>query len=208
MMESALRRQLVPETALASWVRNIQASVWNALAPRKDFSKEKGLTVRWQSLQMILNCSMNIVITECDFSSLAESENEKSDWVNIIFKPLDDTIVGPPDVKVKSESGSLHVDFTGPLAVQESHVWPLNKYYGSWVYRVLYWKKGNSEEVITTDSKYNSEILSGLDPWTIYCLQVQAVIPEWNKTGKLSEEFCDMTTANVYGGRGSFLAQM
>ncbi|XP_039351917.1 interleukin-10 receptor subunit beta isoform X3 [Mauremys reevesii] len=153
------------------------------------------------------NMCVNIVITECDFSSLpvygeytlrvrAESENEKSDWVNIIFKPLDDTIIGPPDVKVKSESGSLHVDFTGPVAVQELHEWPLNKYYGSWVYRVLYWKKGNSEEVITTDTKYNSEILSGLDPWTIYCLQVQAVIPEWNKTGKLSDEFCDRTTDN------------
>ncbi|XP_032629567.1 interleukin-10 receptor subunit beta [Chelonoidis abingdonii] len=170
---------------------------------------KENITYTVESISSLYNRNMcvNIVITECDFSSLpvygeytlrvrAESENEKSGWVNIIFKPLDDTIIGPPDVKVKSESGSLHVDFTGPVAVQESHVWPLNKYYGSWVYRVLYWKKGNSEEVITTDTKYNSEILSGLDPWTIYCLQVQAVIPEWNKTGKLSEEFCDRTTDN------------
>ncbi|EMP32259.1 Interleukin-10 receptor subunit beta [Chelonia mydas] len=172
------------------------------------FHKEN-ITYTVESISSLYNRNLckNIVITECDFSSLsvygnytlrvrAESENEESDWVNTIFKPLDDTIIGPPDVKVKSESGSLHVDFTGPVVVQGSDKWPLKKYYGSWAYRVLYWKKSNSEEVVTTDTKYNSEILSGLDPWTIYCLQVQAVIPEWNKTGELSEKFCDRTTDN------------
>ncbi|XP_048723919.2 interleukin-10 receptor subunit beta isoform X3 [Caretta caretta] len=172
------------------------------------FHKEN-ITYTVESISSLYNRNLckNIVITECDFSSLsvygnytlrvrAESENEESDWVNTIFKPLDDTIIGPPDIKVKSESGSLHVDFTGPVVVQGSDKWPLKKYYGSWAYRVLYWKKSNSEEVVTTDTKYNSEILSGLDPWTIYCLQVQAVIPEWNKTGELSEEFCDRTTDN------------
>ncbi|KAG6932734.1 interleukin 10 receptor subunit beta [Chelydra serpentina] len=171
------------------------------------FHKEN-ITYTVESISSLFNrkVCVKIVITKCDFSSLpvygnytlrvrAESENEESDWVNTIFKPLDDTIIGPPDVKVKSESGSLHVDFTGPLVVQGSDKWPLKKYYGSWVYRVLYWKKSSSEEVITTDTKYNSEILSGLAPWTIYCLQVQAVIPEW-KTGELSEVFCDRTTDN------------
>ncbi|XP_074839543.1 interleukin-10 receptor subunit beta [Carettochelys insculpta] len=149
----------------------------------------------------------NIVNTECDFSSLiiygdftlqvrAESKNEESDWVNITFSPMDDTIIGPPDVKVKSESGSLHVDFTGPFAVHGLEKWPLKTYYGSWMYRVLYWKKTNSEEVKTTDAKYDSEILSGLDPWTIYCLRVQGISPEFNRTGELSEEVCDSTTDN------------
>ncbi|KFV89704.1 Interleukin-10 receptor subunit beta, partial [Fulmarus glacialis] len=46
------------------------------------------------------------------------------------------------------------------------------------------------------DTKHNSEILSQLEPWTIYCIQVQAVIPEWNKTGELSGELCEQTTHN------------
>ncbi|NWX15415.1 I10R2 protein, partial [Aegotheles bennettii] len=105
-------------------------------------------------------------------------------------------VIGPPDVIVKSESGSLHVDFIGPFAEHENDMWPLKKYYGSWNYRILYWKKGSNTEVTHTDTKHNSEILSQLEPWTVYCIQVQAVIPEWNKTGELSGELCEQTTHN------------
>ncbi|XP_035752353.1 LOW QUALITY PROTEIN: interleukin-10 receptor subunit beta [Egretta garzetta] len=151
--------------------------------------------------------STNLRVTECDISSLsaygdyilqvrAESENNHSEWATIRFKPMDDTIIGPPDVKVKSESGSLHVDFIGPFAEQEHDRWPLKQYYGSWNYRILCWKKGSNTEITHIDTKHNSEILSQLEPWTIYCIRVQAVIPEWNKTGKLSEELCEQTTHN------------
>ncbi|XP_025964338.1 interleukin-10 receptor subunit beta isoform X1 [Dromaius novaehollandiae] len=153
------------------------------------------------------NLSTDMGLTECDVSSLsaygdyilrvrAESENKQSDWVIVRFKPMDDTIIGPPDVKVKSESGSLHVDFIGPIVEHEPDKWSLKQYYGSWNYRILYWKKGSNKEVIHIDTKHNSEILSQLEPWTMYCIQVQAVIPEWNKTGELSQELCDQTTHN------------
>ncbi|XP_071610281.1 interleukin-10 receptor subunit beta isoform X2 [Heliangelus exortis] len=153
------------------------------------------------------NLSTNLRLTACDISSLsaygdytllvrAESGNEHSDWVKIRFKPMDDTVIGPPNVKVKSVSGSLHVDFIGPFAENEEDKWPLQKYYGLWNYRILYWKKGSKTEVASTDSIYNSEILSQLEPWTVYCVQVQAVIPESNKRGELSEELCEQTTHN------------
>ncbi|XP_074956790.1 interleukin-10 receptor subunit beta [Phalacrocorax aristotelis] len=149
----------------------------------------------------------NLRLTECDVSFLsaygdyilqvrAESENNHSDWATIRFKPMDDTVVGPPDVKVKSESGYLHVDFIGPFAEHEHDRWPLKHYYGSWNYRILYRKKGSDTEVTHVDTKHNSEILSQLEPWTIYCIQVQAVIPDWNKTGELSRELCEQTTHN------------
>ncbi|XP_023782199.1 interleukin-10 receptor subunit beta-like isoform X2 [Cyanistes caeruleus] len=51
-------------------------------------------------------------------------------------------------------------------------------------------------EVAQVDTKHNSEILSQLEPWTVYCVRVQAVIPEWNKTGELSKELCEQTTHN------------
>lgn len=50
--------------------------------------------------------------------------------------------------------------------------------------------------VTHVDTKHNTEILSQLEPWMIYCIQVQAVIPEWNKTGELSEVLCEQTTHN------------
>ncbi|NWU13200.1 I10R2 protein, partial [Cephalopterus ornatus] len=111
-------------------------------------------------------------------------------------------VIGPPEVKVKSESGALHVDFSGPCAERKHEKWPLSKYYGSWRYRVLYWKKGSTTDptsaskVSHVDTEYNSEILSQLEPWTCYCVRVQAVIPEWNKTGELSRELCEKTTHN------------
>ncbi|KAM6382628.1 interleukin-10 receptor subunit beta isoform 2-T2 [Alca torda] len=153
------------------------------------------------------NVSTNLRFTECDVSFLsaygdyilqvrAESENNHSDWESVPFKPMHDTVIGPPDVKVKSDSGSLHVDFIGPSAEHEHDKWPLKQYYGSWNYRILYWKKDSNKEVTHIDSKHNSEVLSQLEPWTIYCIQVQALIPEWNKTGKLSEALCEQTTHN------------
>ncbi|NWS66441.1 I10R2 protein, partial [Crotophaga sulcirostris] len=105
-------------------------------------------------------------------------------------------VIGPPDVKVKSESGSLHVDFIGPFAERERGKWSLKHHYGSWNYRMLYWKKGSDTEVNLIETEHNSYIISQLEPWTIYCIQVQAVIPEWNKTGELSEELCEQTTHN------------
>ncbi|NXG23077.1 I10R2 protein, partial [Grallaria varia] len=111
-------------------------------------------------------------------------------------------VIGPPEVKVKSESGALHVDFCGPFTDHEQDKWPLRQYYGSWSYRILYWKEGSTTDptsaarVTHVDTKHNSEILSQLEPWTVYCVRVQAVIPEWNKTGELSKELCEQTTHN------------
>ncbi|NXM78624.1 I10R2 protein, partial [Serilophus lunatus] len=110
--------------------------------------------------------------------------------------------VGPPAVKVTSEAGALHVDVSGPFAEQQQDKWPLSQIYGSWIYRILYWKKGSSaglasaSRVSHVDTKHNSEILSQLEPWTVYCVQVQALVPEWNKTGQLSRELCEQTTHN------------
>ncbi|NXG04408.1 I10R2 protein, partial [Sakesphorus luctuosus] len=111
-------------------------------------------------------------------------------------------VIGPPEVQVRSESGALHVDFSGPIAEHEQDKWLLKQYYGSWSYRILYWKEGSTagltsaSRVFHVDTKHNSEVLTQLEPWTVYCVRVQAVIPEWNKTGELSRELCEQTTHN------------
>lgn len=61
-------------------------------------------------------------------------------------------VIGPPDVRLKSGSGALHVDLSGPFAEREQGRWPLKKYYGSWNYRILYWKKGSTDTDLTSAS--------------------------------------------------------
>ncbi|POI34629.1 hypothetical protein CIB84_001619 [Bambusicola thoracicus] len=163
------------------------------------------------------NVTTNLNVTECDVSSLSVYGAYVLRFVKTITvketlrcftgrsPQITDvatvqlrrrTVIGPPSVNVKSESGTLHVDFKGPAADHEHDKWSLKQYYGSWIYRILYWKKGSNKKVIHIDTKHSSEILSQLEPWTIYCIQVQGVIPEWNKTGELSQELCERTTHN------------
>ncbi|NXX28436.1 I10R2 protein, partial [Nicator chloris] len=111
--------------------------------------------------------------------------------------------IGAPEVRLTSRSGALHVDVCGPFAEHQHHRWPLRHYYGSWSYRILYWKEGSPDThlasasgVAQVDSQHSSEVLAQLEPWTVYCVRVQAVIPEWNKTGELSRELCEQTTHN------------
>ncbi|XP_053789182.1 interleukin-10 receptor subunit beta isoform X2 [Vidua chalybeata] len=99
----------------------------------------------------------------CDVSSLspygsyvlqlrAEAGELHSPWVTLTFKPMDDTSIGPPEVRLKSESGALHVDVSGPFAEHEQDRWPLRLYYGSWRYRILYWKKGSRDTELASAS--------------------------------------------------------
>ncbi|KAI1241421.1 hypothetical protein IHE44_0004894 [Lamprotornis superbus] len=154
-------------------------------------------------------------LPECELSSLsaygdyvvqlrAEAGPLHSAWLSLRFKPMDNTTIGPPEVRLKSESGALHVDFWGPLAEGRHDRWPLKQFYGSWKYRILYWREGSTDtqlasasQVAQVDTQHSSEILSQLEPWTVYCVQVQAVIPELNKTGQLSRELCEQTTHNA-----------
>ncbi|NXO25326.1 I10R2 protein, partial [Cisticola juncidis] len=104
--------------------------------------------------------------------------------------------IGPPEVRLRSEAGALHVDFSGPRARREQQGWPLRHYYGSWAYRILYWR-GHSTDTHPApqvDTTHNSEVLSQLQPWTVYCVQVQALVPELNKSGEMSRELCEQTT--------------
>ncbi|XP_036236046.1 interleukin-10 receptor subunit beta isoform X2 [Molothrus ater] len=153
-------------------------------------------------------------LPQCDVSSLspygsyalrlrAEAGELHSPWVTLPFKPMDDTSIGAPEVRLRSEQGALHVDLSGPFAEHGQERWPLRLYYGSWSYRILYWRKGSRDTdpasaswAAQVDTRHSSEILAQLEPWTVYCVRVQALIPEWNKTGQLSRELCEQTTHN------------
>ncbi|XP_074070182.1 interleukin-10 receptor subunit beta-like isoform X2 [Macrotis lagotis] len=148
----------------------------------------------------------NTILTSCDFSNLSkygsyilrvrtESEDDHSDWVNITFCPLEDTIIGPPGLQVESLARSLHIYLSYSSIENEPNIWTIKDYYYSWIYKVLYWKNGTDHK-FEKNISYNSDVLTDLEPWTVYCLQVQGFITEKNKSGEWSQPTCIQTTDN------------
>ncbi|XP_051840912.1 interleukin-10 receptor subunit beta [Antechinus flavipes] len=172
-----------------------------------DFPKENvTYTAQSTSYTSFTDKCKNIIFTSCDFSSIskygthtlrvrAEFEDDHSNWVNIIFCPLDDTVIEPPQVQIESLTGSLHVSFSYPHIENEPNEWTLKDYYHSWHYRIRYWKN-NTDHKFEKDTIYDFEELTDLDPHTVYCLQVQGLVIEKNKSGKWSQPICVQTTEN------------
>ncbi|XP_068931020.1 interleukin-10 receptor subunit beta isoform X2 [Petaurus breviceps papuanus] len=171
-----------------------------------DFYKENvTYTAQYISDRTFDKCK-NIILTSCDFSDIskygnyilrvrAEFEDDQSDWVNITFCPLEDTTIGPPEVLVESLTGSLHLHFSCPKVENEPDMWTLKDYYYSWTYNVQYWENGTNDK-LEKNSIYDSEVLTDLNPQTVYCLQVQGFITDKNKSGEWSQPICVQTTDN------------
>ncbi|XP_012512857.1 PREDICTED: interleukin-10 receptor subunit beta isoform X1 [Propithecus coquereli] len=161
-------------------------------------------TAQYHSYKKFQDVCVSTASTECDFSTLskygdhtlrvrAEFADEHSDWVNITFCPVDDTVIGPPGMQVEMLADSLHMRFSAPQIENEPETWTLKNIYNSWVYNVQYWKNGTDEKFHITPH-YDFEVLRNLEPWTIYCVQVQGFLPDRNKTGQWSEPVCEQTT--------------
>uniref|UniRef100_UPI00398EAABE interleukin-10 receptor subunit beta-like n=1 Tax=Pristiophorus japonicus TaxID=55135 RepID=UPI00398EAABE len=153
------------------------------------------------------NCT-HTTETECDLlDSLAffakyylrvrtEHESATSLWVEAQpFLPYKDTVIGPPSVSVVSEAGVLHITILDP--VREDGLSMRNNY-EDLAYHIFYWEK-NDEKITKVHNKSDtvSTVLLGLQPWTSYCLQVQAYSKESSKQGQLSPVYCDAVTANT-----------
>uniref|UniRef100_F6V1X5 Interleukin-10 receptor subunit beta n=1 Tax=Monodelphis domestica TaxID=13616 RepID=F6V1X5_MONDO len=161
---------------------------------------------QYESYRSFEDVCTNIIITECNFSNISkygeskmrvrtESVDEQSEWVNLTFCPLEDTIIGPPGIQVEPLAGSLHLYFSYPKIENEPNIWTLRDYYYSWTYRVIYWKNGTSHK-FEKNAPYDSEVLTDLDPWTVYCIQAQGFITSKNKSGEWSQPICVQTTDN------------
>ncbi|XP_036736201.2 interleukin-10 receptor subunit beta isoform X2 [Manis pentadactyla] len=160
-------------------------------------------TAQYQSYRKFQDMCTSTSLKECDFSSLskygdhtlrvrAEFASEHSDWVNITFCPVDDTILGPPGMQVEALANSLHMRFLAPNIENEPETWTMRNIYNSWAYNVQYWKNGSDEKCSIT-CQYDFEVLRNLEPWTTYCVQVQGFLPDRNKTGEWSEPVCEQT---------------
>ncbi|KAM6161592.1 interleukin-10 receptor subunit beta-like isoform 2-T2 [Erethizon dorsatum] len=160
-------------------------------------------TAQYHSYKKFQEVCKSTTSTECDFSSLskygdhtlrvrAEFANEHSDWVNITFYPVDDTVIGPPLLHVEALADSLQLRFLAPQIENEPYTWTMRKIYDSWAYNVQYWKNGTDKKFEVT-VQYDFEIIRNLEPWTTYCIQVRGFLPDRNKTGEWSEPVCEQT---------------
>ncbi|KAK1344369.1 hypothetical protein QTO34_014936 [Cnephaeus nilssonii] len=172
-----------------------------AVAPRQQAS-----CLRFCSYRKFQDICVGTAATECDFSELskygdhtlrvrAERGDEHSDWVNITFCPVDDTVIGPPGVRVEALANSLHVRFLAPRIEKEHETWTMKNIYSSWVYNVEYWKNG-SDTKHPVACQYDFEVLRNLAPWTTYCVRVRGFLPDRNKTGRWSEPVCEGTVSD------------
>lgn len=161
-------------------------------------------TAQYHSYRQFQDQCVSIILTECDFSSLskygdhilrvrAEFADEHSDWINITFCPVDDTIIGPPGMQVEALANSLHMRFLAPKIENEPETWTVRNIYNSWAYHVQYWKNGSDEKFAVT-AQYDFEVLRNLESSTTYCVQVRAFLPDQNKTGEWSDPVCGQTT--------------
>ncbi|XP_048459083.1 interleukin-10 receptor subunit beta-like [Rhincodon typus] len=158
----------------------------------------------WSEAQ---NCT-RITETDCDLLNSfafyakyylrvrAELGSATSPWVEILpFYPYKDTVIGPPLVDVLSEAGVLHVTIAGPVTENKL---PLNNDYEDLAYRIFYWKE-NEDGNMKMDNKSvtTSTVLLNLQPWTRYCLKVQAYSKASSKQGQFSPVICESVTANT-----------
>ncbi|XP_067897201.1 interferon gamma receptor 2-like isoform X2 [Heterodontus francisci] len=160
-----------------------------------------------ESWSEVTNCTL-ITETECDLlDSLAffakyylrvrtELGCATSRWVETKpFYPYKDTVIGPPSVTVLSEEGVLHINILDP--VRKDGV-SLHSNYEDLAYHVFYWEKNDEENIkVYNKSVTTSTVLLDLQPWTIYCLKVQAYSKESVKQGQLSPVFCNSVTADT-----------
>uniref|UniRef100_A0A8C3U196 Fibronectin type-III domain-containing protein n=1 Tax=Catharus ustulatus TaxID=91951 RepID=A0A8C3U196_CATUS len=125
-------------------------------------------TVQYKSTYMLQDSYESLCaglrLPRCELSSLsaygdyelrlrAEAGPERSGWLGLRFRPMENTTIGPPEVRLRSEAGALHADFWGPLAERSQGRWPLKQYYGSWKYRILYWRRGSSDTQLASASQ-------------------------------------------------------
>ncbi|KAM6224028.1 interleukin-10 receptor subunit beta-like [Rhynchocyon petersi] len=161
-------------------------------------------TAQFQSYNDFQDKCKSTVLMECDFSSISkygdytfrvrsEYADEHSVWVNITFSPMEDTLIGPPDVQVDAIADSLHLRFVAPKIVDELETWTMKTLFSSWVYNVQYWKNG-TEKGRPIPVHYDSWVLQRLEPWTTYCVQVQGFLKDRNRSGEWSQPVCAKTT--------------
>ncbi|XP_067849310.1 interferon alpha/beta receptor 1a-like isoform X1 [Heptranchias perlo] len=145
--------------------------------------------------------------TECDFTSKdilflgkyilrvrAQRGSQKSAWLKSKpFTPFKQNEIGPPSVHVKSKGDLLNVHIYNPQMENNESIL---KFYEDIVYRISFWKN-DSYETRNMKNSTGKVVPLKLEPWTTYCLRVQAFSTTFNRLGQFSPVVCEKTDGTI-----------
>lgn len=123
----------------------------------------------------------------------ALTRNQTSEWVHSEKLSMDrDTVIGPPAVSLVSSGAALEVSISDP----EFRLSTVANVFGPPKYHISYWPQGHKHMATSVLVQQNRAVLSDLQPWTEYCVQVHVqVATKWNvNPPKPSEPVCESTT--------------
>ncbi|XP_054829141.1 interferon gamma receptor 2 [Eublepharis macularius] len=148
----------------------------NTTKPECDFSRE--IKIWWEVI----------------FRVRTEQGELTSDWVEASpFQATDKTILGPPrEIDVTTGSNSLVISYKAPFD-SNSSFFPLK-------YNIFYWEKSTYKDPPSSDkmeARNTSDTkckLKNLKEMTEYCFRIQAMLPEHNLHGELSDTYCKTTS--------------
>ncbi|XP_051258995.1 interleukin-10 receptor subunit beta [Dicentrarchus labrax] len=150
---------------------------------------------------------VNISHCECDITALtkfisqygtylgqvrAQLGAEISDWAKSDLITLDKyTTIGSPNVSLLSNGASIEVSIKDPAFTLST----LRNVYHYATYNITYWKDGQEGKVQSLSGvKQNRVVLSDLEVWTKYCIQVQIYTLRSASPSEASTPVCESTT--------------
>ncbi|XP_035533119.1 interleukin-10 receptor subunit beta-like [Morone saxatilis] len=150
---------------------------------------------------------VNISYCECDITALSKSISqygkyfgrvrahlgaESSDWVESHPITLDKyTTIGSPNVSLFSNGAMIEVSIKDPVFTVST----LRNVYNYATYNITYWKDGQEGKVKSlTNLQQNRVVLSDVEVWTKYCVQVQIYTQRSSSPGEASTPVCESTT--------------
>ncbi|KAM4609113.1 cytokine receptor family member b4 [Polymixia lowei] len=122
----------------------------------------------------------------------AEQGGERSAWVESSSIVMDKhSTIGPPSVSLVPIGANMDVSITDPVF----RISNLRGVYNQATYNITYWKKGQEEKAKSMSGvQQNRVVLSKLEPWTKYCVQVQINTEMNANPSQLSNVTCESTT--------------
>ncbi|KAI4805484.1 hypothetical protein KUCAC02_010098 [Chaenocephalus aceratus] len=151
---------------------------------------------------------VNISTLECDFTRIpqgiyqfgkytgrvrAQSGTETSAWVESNSITLDrETFITSPNVSLLSNAAAIEVIIEDPVFRISS----LRAIFSSATYNITYWQDGQRQKTKNMSNVLqNRVVLSDLEPWTRYCVQVQiSTRRRPNHLSQPSTAVCESTT--------------
>ncbi|XP_015280426.1 PREDICTED: interferon gamma receptor 2 [Gekko japonicus] len=130
---------------------------------------------------------------EVIFRVRTEQGELKSDWVETApFQARTQTILGPPrEIDATVEANSIFVSYNAPFDNKSR--------FFVFQYLISYWEKSTDKDLpssdkVVVDTRDTQYTLANLMEMTEYCFHIQAVLPEKDLHGRLSDTYCKKTS--------------